>query len=228
MSRRSAFTLVELLVVIAIFALLTGLLLAAIQAARESARQAQCASNLKQIGVALLTFHDAKRRFPAGYSADGKYADGWTDTSPGWGWATRILPYLEETNLRDAMDLRLPVNAAANRAAVETHVAIYLCPSDQPPDAAFWVVDESNTPLASCAPASYVACVGGDESGIAASKGQGIFFRNSHTRIAEITDGTSNTIAVGERAWAITTGTWAGVVAGGGSRARAAQRQPAR
>ena len=167
--------------------------------------------------MALLAFHDAKRRFPAGYSAGASYADGWTDTSPGWGWATQILPYLEEANLRNAIDLQLPVEAAANRSAVETHVAVYLCPSDQPPDAAFWVADESKMPLASCAPASYVACVGGDESGIAALKGQGIFFRNSRTRIAEITDGTSNTIAVGERAWAITTGTWAGAVAGGGS-----------
>src|SRR5271157_3078657 len=98
-ARRTAFTLVELLVVIAIIGILIGLLLPAVQAARERARRLQCFNNLKQIGLALHGFHDAYQQFPPGYrsqTGNGGPAD---DKGPGWGWAAFILPFMEENSL---------------------------------------------------------------------------------------------------------------------------------
>jgi prepilin-type N-terminal cleavage/methylation domain-containing protein/prepilin-type processing-associated H-X9-DG protein len=211
------FTLVELLVVIAIIGMLAGLLLPAVQAARESARRIQCTANLKQIGLALLRRLDAKGSFPAGYLATGAYVDGATDTSPGWGWAAQILPYIEEENLYLTIGFNVPIEHAQNAAAIQTIVHPYLCPSDLSPDgtlSAFPVPDGFGSPVATAAPSSYSACVGGDESGTSDSVGLGIFYRNSHTRMAEITDGTSHTILVGEHAWANTQGIWAGAISG--------------
>src|SRR5947209_749728 len=95
--RHNAFTLIELLVVIAIISMLIARLLPAIQAARESARRSQCASNLRQIGLAMDNFESGHRHFPAGYQATMPYVDGESDTSPGWGWSAAILPLIEES-----------------------------------------------------------------------------------------------------------------------------------
>jgi prepilin-type N-terminal cleavage/methylation domain-containing protein len=216
--RRTAFTLVELLVVIAIIGVLVALLLPAVQAARESARRAQCKNNLKQIGLALLNYHDAKKHFPAGYIASVDYIDGATDTTPGWAWSALILPYLEEQSLYTQIHLDMPVEASQNAPAILTMVNTYLCPSDQGPNgdlAPFPVPDGFGTTLAVAAPSSYAACTGGDESDVAAETGKGIFYRNSHTRIADITDGTSKTIMVGEHSFANSEGIWAGAISSG-------------
>ena len=93
---RRGFTLIELLVVIAIIAVLIALLLPAVQAAREAARRAQCINNLKQIGLALANYHDGLGAYPPGYIAASRYVDGETDTSPGWSWASMMLPQLEQ------------------------------------------------------------------------------------------------------------------------------------
>jgi prepilin-type N-terminal cleavage/methylation domain-containing protein len=87
------FTLIELLVVIAIIAILISLLLPAVQAAREAARRTQCKNNLKQMGLALHNWHDALKTFPPGYVAG---SNDITVTSPGRGWGTMILPYMEQ------------------------------------------------------------------------------------------------------------------------------------
>ena len=84
----SAFTLIELLVVIAIIAILMALLLPAVQAARESARRAQCLNNLKQVGVALHSYHDVFKCFPPGYITT--YDNSGNDQGPGWGWAATL------------------------------------------------------------------------------------------------------------------------------------------
>ncbi len=94
---RRGFTLIELLVVIAIIAVLIALLLPAVQAAREAARRSQCVNNMKQMGLALHNYHDAMSVFPPGYIAAGPYSDGETDVSPGWSWASMILPQLDQS-----------------------------------------------------------------------------------------------------------------------------------
>jgi prepilin-type N-terminal cleavage/methylation domain-containing protein/prepilin-type processing-associated H-X9-DG protein len=211
-THRSAFTLIELLVVIAVIGVLIGLLLPAVQKVRESANRAQCQNNLKQIGLALHSSHDANHAFPPGYRAAVPYSDGATDTAPGWGWAAFLLPYLEQDNLYRQLNLKQPVQ---NSPAIQTVVPVYLCPSDLTPPGAFTVPDGFGDPVALAAPSSYAACVGGDESATTDPIGLGIFYRNSRTRIADITDGTSSTILVGERAWSNANGIWAGAINGG-------------
>jgi prepilin-type N-terminal cleavage/methylation domain-containing protein len=133
----SAFTLVELLVVIAIIGLLIALLLPAVQAARDAARRTQCKNNMKQIGLALHNFHDARKFFPPGNITDGGLASG----SHG-NWAIYILPYLEQESLyemyNDEGGLNYPFSHtpdilninAVNRTVVQTDVPHYKCPAD--------------------------------------------------------------------------------------------------
>jgi prepilin-type N-terminal cleavage/methylation domain-containing protein/prepilin-type processing-associated H-X9-DG protein len=211
-TRRNAFTLIELLVVIAIIGTLVGLLLPAVQRVREAANRMSCQNNLKQIGLAFHNYHDTYRAFPPGYRASAPYNDGATDTAPGWSWAAFILAYIEQDNLYRQLDLYQPVQ---NSPAIKTVVPVYLCPSDLTPAAAFTVPDGFGKTIALAAPTSYAACVGGDETGTTGPTGLGIFYRNSKTRMSDITDGTSNTILIGERAWSNANGIWAGAVPGG-------------
>jgi prepilin-type N-terminal cleavage/methylation domain-containing protein len=129
---RAAFTLVELLVVIAIIGILIALLLPAVQAARESARKTQCSNNLKQIGLGMLNYENAKKQFPMGQWAPQ------TCTPPGgaagscktWSWAAIILPYIEEQGVASQIDFtQSMLDNASNIAAARTKVATYLCPS---------------------------------------------------------------------------------------------------
>jgi prepilin-type N-terminal cleavage/methylation domain-containing protein/prepilin-type processing-associated H-X9-DG protein len=209
---RLAFTLIELLVVIAIIAVLIGLLVPAVQKVREAAARLSCTNNLKQIGLALHDYHDAQQSFPAGYVAVGPYRDGATDTAPGWGWAAFILPYLEQDNLYRQINFNRPIPSSV---AAQAPLKMYLCPSDLAPPGAFPVPDGFGTPVTSAAPSSYAACVGGDESDTTGAAGLGVFYRNSRTRLTDITDGTSSTILIGERAWSNANGVWAGAVPGG-------------
>jgi prepilin-type N-terminal cleavage/methylation domain-containing protein len=203
--KRRAFTLVELLVVIAIIGILIALLLPAVQAAREAARRTQCRNNLKQIGLAIHNFCDAKRVLPPGYSA-GTDPD---STAPGWGWATYILPFVEENSLYQQIDLSKPVET---QTAIQTIVPGFLCPNDQVNPVAFDVVDDALTPICKAAPCSYAATVGSDASEVDDPNGNGVFYRNSKTRMADVTDGTSKTVFVGERQFADTKGIWAGAI----------------
>jgi prepilin-type processing-associated H-X9-DG protein len=204
--------LIELLVVIAIIAVLIGLLLPAVQKVREAANRTSCENNLKQIGLALHNYHDVKQALPPGYRASVPYTDGATDTTPGWGWATFLLPHLEQGNLYSQFDLTKPLQ---NFPGIQTMCKLYVCPSDLVPPAPFVVPNAFGSPLALAAPSCYAACCGGDESGTADATGRGVFYRNSRTRLTDITDGASQTILVGERACANALGIWAGAIDGG-------------
>ncbi len=209
---RLAFTLIELLVVIAIIGTLIGLLLPAVQKVREAAARVQCRNNLKQIGLAMHSYHDANQSLPPGYRATGTYTDGSTDTAPGWGWGAYLLPYIEQDNLYRQINFNLPVQNAP--AVAQTVIKVYLCPSDIYPSGPFTLPDAFGNTLLMAAPCSYAACAGGDESETDAPVGMGVFYRNSRTRFTDITDGTSSTILAGDRAWSNANGTWAGVVPG--------------
>jgi prepilin-type N-terminal cleavage/methylation domain-containing protein/prepilin-type processing-associated H-X9-DG protein len=207
------FTLVELLVVIAILGVLIGLLIPAVQSAREAGQRTQCANNLKQIGIALHAYHDSKGSFPSGYVS--QYVPGGNDTGPGWGWAAAILPFLELQNPYNSIQFNQNIEAAANSIARVQSISTFLCPSDrlQPT----WTVlkyDPSggvSGPICDVASASYIGVFGIGEPGV---DGEGIFFRNSKIRIADITDGTSHTTMVGERSFQWCPSTWVGSVIG--------------
>jgi prepilin-type N-terminal cleavage/methylation domain-containing protein/prepilin-type processing-associated H-X9-DG protein len=205
---RRGFTLIELLVVIAIVAILIGLLMPAVQKVRESANRIQCVNNLKQMGIACHNYHDANKCFPPGYYATAFYPD----TSPGWGWGAFLLPYLEQDSLYRQIDFSQPLQTSP---AIQSVLKIFICPSDLPPGGPFPVVDGTFTTIAMAAPSSYAATVGQDADDVDAPTGSGVFYRNSHTRIAEITDGTSQTVMIGDRAWTQTKGIWAGAPSGG-------------
>jgi prepilin-type N-terminal cleavage/methylation domain-containing protein len=209
---RCAFTLIELLVVIAIIATLIALLAPAVQRVREAAARTQCQNNLKQIGLALHAYHDASKRFPAGYLATGPYVDGAADTSPGWGWAALILPYLEQETVYRHLKFNQPVQ---NSPDIQTMLTVFLCPSDLTPSGVFAVRDAFGNTVCLAAATSYAACCGSDASGTTDATGNGAFYRNSRIRMADISDGTSETILVGERAWANVNGAWAGAIPGG-------------
>jgi prepilin-type N-terminal cleavage/methylation domain-containing protein len=214
-TNRKGFTLVELLVVIAIIGMLIGLLLPAVQKIRETANRVSCSNNLRQIGVACHNFHDTNLSLPPGYVASSYWFDGATDTAPGWGWAAFILPQIEQDNLHRSINFKLPLQAPQNLAAIQQRLKLYLCPSDLWTDIASAVPDAFGNSIALAAPCSYAACCGGDETDTFGPTGEGILYRNSHTRLTDITDGTSNTIMIGERSWGNAQGIWAGAMPGG-------------
>jgi prepilin-type N-terminal cleavage/methylation domain-containing protein/prepilin-type processing-associated H-X9-DG protein len=236
MSTRKAFTLIELLVVCAIIAVLLGILLPAIQKIREIANRNTCENNLRQIGVALHNYHGIQEHFPPAYitqvtsapappgsiahpfAGDRPRPDpaAFAPQQPGWGWAALLLPYVEQDPLFQQINLALPVESPSNRAARITQLSIYTCPSDHNTGVYTVLSDVINQALADVATNSYAACYGFD--GLLNSdpdNGNGIFSRNSKYRIADITDGTSNTLAIGERGAILTQTPWAGVVTGG-------------
>jgi hypothetical protein len=192
-----------------------GLLLPAVQKVRAAANRIQCANNLKQMGLACQNYHDALGGLPPGYTAQLAYVDGTSDTLPGWGWGALLLPFIEQDNLYRSINLNTSIANMENAPAIRTMVKIYQCPADPTPPAAFTVPDSFGNALVVAAPSSYAACVGGDETEPDGPSGLGVFYRNSRTSLTDITDGTSNTIMIGERAWSNAQGIWAGAVQGG-------------
>jgi prepilin-type N-terminal cleavage/methylation domain-containing protein len=227
--RRAAFTLIELLVVIGIIAVLIGLLLPAIQKVRVAADRTKCLNNLKQIALALHTYHDSNKTFPSAYdyslgtkgTRGGNFFDRpppgiwFAPNGPGWGWATLLLPYLEQDNLFNQIDLTVPVESPSALNPRTTLLPVYTCPSDKN-TGVFNVLIVQGRLLATAATNSYAACYGA--LGLLANapdQGNGMFFRNSHVSVGDIKDGTSNTIAIGERGAFFAQTPWAGVMTGG-------------
>ncbi|AMV36461.1 DUF1559 domain-containing protein [Planctomyces sp. SH-PL62] len=190
-----AFTLIELLVVIAIIAVLIALLLPAVQAAREAARRAQCANNLKQVGLAIHGYVSTHGVFPPGRV--NSHVAGLGNT---WGAYAQLLPQLELTTVFNAFNFDLaPDTAPANTTAGAIFISTFLCPSDpSPPQYA-----QANYGMH-----NYPVCVGSrhpvtqaplDASGRALGvRPDGMFAENSALRLEAVVDGLSNTVAVGE------------------------------
>ena len=230
--RQNGFTLIELLVVIAIIAILIALLLPAVQQAREAARRTRCRNNLKQIGLGLHNYHDVHLTFPSGWISVNGGVQSAHDGINGAGWGTMILPFLDQTNLYGLFDVNVAIEAPANAAFLETRLSVFRCPSDPQPDT-FEIEEEGNpgNVLARLPIANYIGSFGTVEldgcenapgtAPVAANGqcvGDGVLYHNSHIRLRDIVDGTSNTIVVGERLTRVAAGwhsTWTGMVSEG-------------
>jgi len=197
--------LIELLVVIAIIAILIALLLPAVQQAREAARRSACKNNLKQLALAMHNYETTHRTFPPGYIH--KFGPNGSPEQQanhaGLAWGAMLLPQLELTPLYEELNPNVPVWSAANLNARETQLPVFLCPSDPYSEGGFVVRDDTVSPVEQYAAASYAANWGPadaitnlDDTPL---QSQGVFYRNSSTRVRDITDGLSNTLALGER-----------------------------
>ncbi len=214
---RSGFTLVELLVVIAIIGILVALLLPAVQAAREAARRMQCGNNLKQIGLALHNYHDTYKYFPPARLRTANspvQPNSWNTNNVGW--HARILPQIEQGPLYDRIDWSLYDGSsnAFHNLPRSTVLSAYLCPSD-PGKGSFPWVDRAtgirytgSTLVPGDAPTNYAGCIGHDVQLRPAATTRGFLadasfnvttgFGTGLISMADILDGTSNTLAVAE------------------------------
>jgi type II secretory pathway pseudopilin PulG len=206
---------VELLVVLAVIGILLGLLLTAVQRVREASARTQCSTNLKQIGLALHNYHDTLGSFPSG-SLCQPTSDP-LQTTPGWGWAALLLPFLEQADLFQQIDFHLPIEAPAHASARTTILKVFVCPSDRF-TGVYAVLDINGLRLVDAATNSYAASFGTLEIDLFPDGGNGMFFRNSHVHFGDVADGTSYTLAVGERPALFTQTPWAGAVNGGTAR----------
>ncbi|ODT97838.1 MAG: hypothetical protein ABS79_06885, partial [Planctomycetes bacterium SCN 63-9] len=213
-NKRRAFTLIEILVVISIIGVLIALLLPAVQAAREAARRAQCVNNLKQLGLALHIYEGTHLTFPPGYvSSFNATGD---DTGPGWGWAAMLLPQFEQTPLFTSINFNLAIEQPSNLTGRLPTVGIFACPSD-PHSPTYWAVNRdaaTGVPrqnICEVASSNYVSMYGNGEPG---PLGDGPFYRDSKVGLRDITDGTAQTIALGERSHRLGEATWVGSVTG--------------
>ena len=214
--RRRAFTLIELLVVIAIIAVLIGLLLPAVQKVREAASRIKCANNLKQIGLALHNYEGANGRFPPGYTD----ARPLSAPGPGWGWHAYLLPFVEQSGLHTQLDPEHTVfgNGAlvtTPSAQTLTPLSVFRCPSDPGPP--------TNATYDGHATASYRGVAWSRPETAMGPRGlmimnvdnpNGVIYRNSRTRVADVADGMSNTAFVAEVCLDERRDKWGGIWAG--------------
>ncbi|OWK43800.1 DUF1559 domain-containing protein [Fimbriiglobus ruber] len=200
---RRAFTLIELLVVIAIIAILIGLLLPAVQKVREAAARAKCSNNLKQVAIALHAYHDTNNKFP--YGQQNYIGQDQPVSSPGqgrWCWFQLILPYVEQAPLYNGFNQGSP---SYNLISRNLPISTFTCPSD-PNGGKNQTKDQGGAgggggmDTAQGFHGNYVTCLGATIFGSAGGGTSlgGMFYSQSATKMTDITDGTSNTLMVGE------------------------------
>jgi prepilin-type N-terminal cleavage/methylation domain-containing protein/prepilin-type processing-associated H-X9-DG protein len=188
-NRDSAFTLIELLVVIAILSILVGLLMSAVQKVRAAAARIQCQNTAKQLGLALHQYHDTRHTLPPGQRSWGN-----PDRMPSSGWCVSVLPYLQQSALAGQAEVAYRTNPAPfspPHPNLSTVVPAFLCPTD-PRVFTAQVSRRTNNLVAFT---SYLGVAGLD----AVSTRDGVLYQNSATRFIDVTDGTSNTLLLGER-----------------------------
>ena len=197
--RRRGFTLIELLVVIAIIAILIALLLPAVQQAREAARRSQCKNNLKQWGLALHNYHDTHRIFPPGMMTRGNL----------FGFHVMLLPFVDQTNLYNQFDMDENYNDATNKPLTTEIFDLLHCPSSFGADRKSagggedgWTVHYYGVAGPVGTKPSPLSGSWSDAGDPAYSYGafstEGILYRDSHIVMADVLDGTSNTMIIGE------------------------------
>jgi prepilin-type N-terminal cleavage/methylation domain-containing protein len=184
---RRAFTLLELLVVIAIIAVLIGLILPAVQKVRAAGYRTECRNKLRQIGLALHQYHDSQGTFPAGVSFRNN-----KDPHPHLSWLAKLLPYVEQDELwRLTQQAYLQDRTAWDNpphVGFDSVIPLFTCPADSRTESA----QESRG--FHVALTSYLGC-----EGLNLNTRDGVLYLDSHIRMADIRDGTSKTIMVGER-----------------------------
>jgi prepilin-type N-terminal cleavage/methylation domain-containing protein/prepilin-type processing-associated H-X9-DG protein len=196
--RTSGFTLVELLVVIAIIGTLVGLLLPAVQTAREAGRRMTCGNNLKQIALGIVNFENGRRAYPSGRD---------TKDPTGVSWAFRVLPYLEYSEIFNAHVKTARVDDDANATAMRTPVPTFYCPSRRAPkaDRNFDNNDQPPVKLGCAAGGDYAANPGSyfnysvPTGGSFDPKQGGPIHTFSNVQPRQVTDGLSKTFVLGER-----------------------------
>jgi prepilin-type processing-associated H-X9-DG protein/prepilin-type N-terminal cleavage/methylation domain-containing protein len=213
---KRAMTVLELLVVMAVITVLAALLLPAVQAAREAARNVECQDHLRQIGLALHAHHDRHRALPAGWHAN---ADGET----AFGWAPYLLPELEETSLFTLINFQSPKDSPTR--IIETTPAMFICPSDfaEPrfnlykelgTDGEFG--QDSQNLLVELPEANYVGVFGVSDPDTAKDGfGEGPFIKNIPCRFPQITRGLGKVMFIGERTARKLPSTWIGIYLSG-------------
>ncbi len=207
LAKRQGFTLIELLVVIAIIAILAALLLPAVQQAREAARRTQCRNNLKQLGLALHNYHDSHSQFPP---ANIRAPENGGEFGNGFAWGAFLLPNLEQTAIYNKLNFQIGVFEGQNKTLIQSLPGLpsVICPTDAQRNRTISVylgATPANTNEMTSVPStSYFGSGGafqwaGESSNSNEANG---FFRSqpgSPVTITSIRDGTSNTIAIGER-----------------------------
>lgn len=207
----------ELLVVITVIGILIALLLPAVQAARESARNLQCTNNLHQLGIALHSYHDTQRKLPAGWQLE-------ASKKSSYGWASMILPELEESSLNSQINRTRPVPDLSTNVRSSTP-QVFICPSD-PSEPVFPLfseisvhaahAQESTEVLVTLPTANYVGVFGTtDPDDVLGPTGSGLFVQDHNHRFAEVTRGLCHVFLVGERTSRKLASTWLGIATQG-------------